>query len=302
MLLVQPDASFIAPTGSFSYLSGSFFHVGTAKRLGDTIITGSVSITGSFESSLQENYIWLGNSNNRSTAVSASSLTTFLTGSFTTLNSFNTFTSSIQTQVTNLTSVTSSYLVGSDTGSLMATGSLSGTTLTFEKGDSSTFDINLGASFHENSYLSIFSSASQALVASGSEQLVTFTSQWASRNVSLEDNSKIRFASAGVYEFNFVAQVTNSENAVYDSWFWIKYNGSNFPNSTTQMTLQARKNASTPSAQLVSISIIGVAQNDNDYIELYWTGEDTGTALTETPAGGVVPETPSIIASIKRVG
>ena len=47
MLLIEPDASFIAPTGSFSYLSGSFFHVGTAERLGDTIITGSVDITGS---------------------------------------------------------------------------------------------------------------------------------------------------------------------------------------------------------------------------------------------------------------
>jgi hypothetical protein len=189
-----------------------------------------------------------------------------------------------------------------DTGSLMTTGSLSGTTLTFEKGDSSTFDINLGASFHENSYLSIFSSASQALVASGSEQLVTFTSQWASRNVSLEDNSKIRFASAGVYEFNFIAQVTNSDNAVHSSWFWIKYNGSNFPNSTTQVTLDPRKNADTPSAQLMSINIIGVAQNDNDYIELYWTGDSTTAALTQTDATAVIPETPSIIASIKRVG
>ncbi len=67
MLLIQPDASFIAPTGSFSYLSSSFFHEGTATRLGDTIITGSVDITGSFESDLQENYVWMGNSNGRST-------------------------------------------------------------------------------------------------------------------------------------------------------------------------------------------------------------------------------------------
>ena len=189
-----------------------------------------------------------------------------------------------------------------DTGSLMITGSLSGTTLTFEKGDTTTFDINLGNSFHENSYLSIYSTASQALVASGSEQAVTFTSTWASRNVSLSGSSKIVFDSAGVYEFNFVAQVSNSENAVYDSWFWIKYNGSNFPNSTTQLTLQPRKTPALPSAQLMSISIIGVALNDNDYIELYWTGENTATALTETAATGVVPETPSIIASIKRVG
>ena len=74
MLLIQPDASFIAPTGSFSYLSGSFNHIGSANRLGNTIITGSVDITGSFEADLQENYVWLGDSNNRSTAVELTSL------------------------------------------------------------------------------------------------------------------------------------------------------------------------------------------------------------------------------------
>ena len=81
MLLVQPDASFIAPTGSFSYLSGSFNHIGSANRLGDTIITGSVDITGSFETDLQENYVWIGDSNNRSIETPVSSLSTYLTGS-----------------------------------------------------------------------------------------------------------------------------------------------------------------------------------------------------------------------------
>ena len=46
MRLVQPDASFIAPTGSFSYLSSSFNHIGSAYRVGDTVITGSVDING----------------------------------------------------------------------------------------------------------------------------------------------------------------------------------------------------------------------------------------------------------------
>ena len=44
--LVDP-ASFIAATGSFQYLSGSFTHIGTANRIGDTIITGSLQISGS---------------------------------------------------------------------------------------------------------------------------------------------------------------------------------------------------------------------------------------------------------------
>jgi len=154
----------------------------------------------------------------------------------------------------------------------------------------------------ESAYLSIYSTGSQALIASGSEQAVTFTSTWASNGVTLQEGSKIVMEKAGTYKFTFVAQVTNLANDVKDSWFWIKYNGTNFPNSTTLMSLNPKKNSSTPSSQLMTTSIVGIAQNDNDYIQLYWTGEDLDTAITETPATGPAPETPSIIANIVRVG
>ena len=157
-------------------------------------------------------------------------------------------------------------------------------------------------SFVESAYLSVYSSGSQPLIASGSDQAVTFTSVWASNGITLQEGSKLVMEKAGVYQFSFVAQVTNLQNAVYDSWFWIKYNGSNFPNSTTLMSLNPRKNSSTPSSQLMTCNIVGVAQNDGDYIQLYWTGEDLATSLTETPATAVVPETPSVIANIIRVG
>lgn len=157
-------------------------------------------------------------------------------------------------------------------------------------------------SFVQSAYISVYSTASQALATSGSEQAVTFTSVWAEQGISLESGSRLVMAEPGVYQFNFVAQVTNAENAVYDSWFWIKYNGSNFPNSTTQMTLQARKTPSLPSAQLMTMNIVGVNTVANGYIELYWTGENTLTSLRESPAAGIVPETPSIIADIIRVG
>ena len=63
---------------------------------------------------------------------------------YTTLDDISSFaTSSLQLEVNNLTSVTSSYLTATDTGSLMVTGSISDHILTFTKGDSTTFDINL---------------------------------------------------------------------------------------------------------------------------------------------------------------
>ena len=91
------------------------------------------------------------------------------------------------------------------------------------------------------------------------------------------------------------------DNAVHESYFWVKYNGNNFPHSTTQMTLQPRKSSGEPSAQLMTMTIVGVAQNPGDYIQLYWTGDSTTIQLKETPQFNGVPETPSIIASIIRV-
>ena len=74
MQLIEPGNSFIAETGSFSFISGSLTQIGSYIRIGDTITTGSVDFSGSFEASLQENYVWLGDSNNRSTVVSLDTL------------------------------------------------------------------------------------------------------------------------------------------------------------------------------------------------------------------------------------
>ena len=99
MRLVEPGNSFIAETGSFSFISGSLTQVGNYNRIGDTIltgsfassgsqtligqstITGSLDITGSFTASLTEDNIWIGDSNNRSIETPISSLSTYLTGS-----------------------------------------------------------------------------------------------------------------------------------------------------------------------------------------------------------------------------
>ena len=161
---------------------------------------------------------------------------------------------------------------------------------------------NLSDTLTESAYISLYSTQSQQLVESGSAQPVTFSDVWAQKGVSLVSGSQIVMEKAGTYKFSFVAQLTNTENSVHDSYFWIKYNGNNFPNSSTQMSLQPRKNESTPSAQLMTVNIVGVAQNDNDYIELYWTGDSDTIQLSETPGDGIKPETPSVIANIVRVG
>jgi len=153
-----------------------------------------------------------------------------------------------------------------------------------------------------SAYISCYSTSSQQLQTSGSEQPVTFTSVWTNSGVNLVSGSQLVMEQAGTYKFSFVAQISNPDNAVHEAYFWVKYNGTNFPNSTTQMTLPTRKDSGDASAQLMTVNIVGVAQNNNDYIELWWTGDNTLLSLTETPTFGPVPETPSIIANIVRIG
>jgi hypothetical protein len=63
------NGAFNATTGSFQYQTGSLDYVGEER------FTGSFSLSGSFTASLQENYIWIGDSNNNSIEVPVSTIT-----------------------------------------------------------------------------------------------------------------------------------------------------------------------------------------------------------------------------------
>jgi hypothetical protein len=237
MLLIEPGNSFIAETGSFQYISGSMTQVGDYIRIGNTTTTGSVDFSGSFEASLTENNVWIGNSNNRSIETPVSSLSTYLTGSLV-----------------------------------------------------------------KSAYISCYSSSSISLATSGSEQVIPFTSIWTENGISLVDNSKFTFAEPGVYKLEFLATIENDTNDEQDSWFWIKLNGNNFPNSSTKVTVRKQKSNGQHTHQLVSISILGVAQTAGDYVQMYWTGENTALGMPYEGAAGVHPATPSVTLNIIRVG
>jgi hypothetical protein len=153
-------------------------------------------------------------------------------------------------------------------------------------------------------YGSFYSTTTQPLLSTTNSQIVKINNSWTSNGVTLSGDGTISFTEAGTYQLTYVVQLANSANSVEDAYFWIKYMGNNFPNSTTQLSMRPRKSASEPSSQLVTVCILGVAQNDGDYIELYWTGTNTSLTLAETAAQSSpveIPETPSVIVSVIRV-
>jgi len=77
---------------------------------------------------------------------------------------------------------------------------------------------------------------------------------------------------AGVYKVTFSLQFANTDNAAHDATVWLRNNGTDIANSTTQFTLIARKSAGVPALNVgYSEVVFEVAAGDE--IELYWATE-----------------------------
>jgi len=114
---------------------------------GMTPTGGDLDVYGTFTSSLQNGYIWVGNSSGKTTTVATSSLVTNInTGSLVTTASFNAYTQSNNQRVSSLEAATSSYVTETESGSFLITASVNVNVLTFTKGNGSTFDLTVQAS------------------------------------------------------------------------------------------------------------------------------------------------------------
>ena len=267
MLLTEPQASFIAPTGSFSYLSGSFNHIGAANRFGDTVTTGSlrvsgstimigdntmegntslsgsfdiignsthtgsVDISGSLTASLQENYVWLGDSNNRSTEVSLDTLA--------------------------------------------ASGSLI-----------------------KKSYGSFFDTTSQTASLADTIYAVNHNTTDLSNGVSIVSGSRITISETGTYTIISTHQYVHSTGGTVTITGWLRKNGNDASYSGTDLRLKGNGDK-----DLYAINYF-VEAEAGDYYELMWSADGTDTYIVATPArtGPVRPAVPSVITTVNKVG
>lgn len=117
--------------------------------------TGDLSISGSFTSSLQQGYVWVGNSSGKTTTVPTSSfgggggtgsadlsaLNAFTSSQNTKNSTLASYTGSNDTKWNTLGTQTGSYVTSAITGSSLITASFSGNTLTFTKGNGTQFGV-----------------------------------------------------------------------------------------------------------------------------------------------------------------
>jgi hypothetical protein len=128
---------------------------------------------------------------------------------------------------------------------------------------------------------------------------VTINSTSYSQGITLVAGSKITFANAGAYLYNFLAQFAFTGGASnYNITVWVAKNGTIIPNSAFTFTT-----TSAQSAQVLANveDIINVAAGD--YVQFYWWSPATGMALTPTSAGSnpTRPVSPSVNLNIFNV-
>ena len=154
---------------------------------------------------------------------------------------------------------------------------------------------------HSGTYGSFFSTQDQSIAASGSAQLITLNNTQASNKIALSGSGAIQMEYNGAYNFSYTATVENADNVIHYAYFWVRYNGVDYPNSTTVAAIPARKSAGVPSYMPITVNLLDFAVNDGDKVELWWTGDSTLLSLNYSSYGGTFPASPSVRAIIQAV-
>ena len=123
-------------------------------------------------------------------------------------------------------------------------------------------------------------------------------------NTTLEANgvsrgsptSRIVMANAGTYNIQFSAQLDQSAASTKQIWIWLRANGTDVTDSNSLVTLQGSS-----TEDVAAWNWIYTTTTTNEYVEIMWATDDTGTKMTAfaSPTNG--PAIPSVIVSVTQV-
>lgn len=128
-------------------------------------------------------------------------------------------------------------------------------------------------------------------------QAMILTTTLASYGIELDgvNTSRVKATVAGVYNFQFTAQLLNFTVTEDNVTMWFKQNGVDIPFSAGVVQVNG-KHGSSPGSSIDGWNLI-VDMNVNDYIEIYFSSLSGETVVATFPAGTapVTPVSPSLI-------
>ena len=161
---------------------------------------------------------------------------------------------------------------------------------------------NTGAGGALGYYGSFYDMTDQPLASITAAQPIAIGVTAEANGVSIASGNRITFPNAGTYSMTFSIQIINYSNAVTKAVFWVKKNGVDYPDSATEIDLQARKSSDVPNRQVITINYVATAAA-GDYVQVFWAGDSLNLSVESLPAGTspVYPAVPSIILTAVQV-
>jgi hypothetical protein len=311
------SGSFNAATGSFQYISGSLTQIGTVTRVGNTIQTGSLTITNGITGSLLGTSSWASNVLSSSFASTASYVVTAQTASYVLNAVSSSFALSSSRAVSSSFALTASsaplYVLNSRTGSFATTGSntfignqvITGSTnitgsLSLSAG--SPLNINDGFFVNGNKQFNYgqFSSTQTQTGLANTAYAMSFNTIDFATGVALVNNTQITVINTGIYNIQFSTQLhTTQNNQNVDFSIWFARTGSDIANSNTDFSIEKTVGG----GFLVAALNFLVQLNSNEYIELKYSKTTAQGQLQAKGAQGLParPETPSAIVTVTQI-
>ena len=111
--------------------------------------------------------------------------------------------------------------------------------------------------------------------------------------------SRIYITNAGVYNYQYSLQITNSAAQIHTITVWIRQNGVDIVASSSEVNLPVKR-GSVNSATILAVNYL-IPVQAGDYIELMYVADDAAVSLTTIPASVVAPIHPAAPAVIITV-
>lgn len=142
-------------------------------------------------------------------------------------------------------------------------------------------------------YGSFYDTTTQTAAAINTAYAMTFDTTDLSIGVTRgSPTSRIYVDRPNVYNIQFSAQLDKTAGGVGLIYIWLRKNGANVTNSTTQVRIQGNN------AETVAAWNFLLQMNAGDYFELMWEVDDTSVQILSEIASAVHPAIPSIILTV----
>ena len=96
-------------------------------------------------------------------------------------------------------------------------------------------------------------------------------------------------------------QIANPNNDIAQVKAWLRFNGTDYPNSAHYISLQPRKSNGDPNEAVLTFGFTGQSLNPNDFVEIYWESDSDNVFLNYVPLTGQNPNAGSVYVSVNNV-